>query len=147
MEHDGQFCTFFVHGLFMGVEVTRVQEVIRYQQLTHVPLTPPIIAGLMNLRGQIVTAIDLRRRLGLPDRADGELPVNVVIRSSEGAMSLLVDHIGDVIDVAAESFERPPLTLTGDARELIVGAYKLDGQLLLVLDTVRALDLADGAAN
>jgi len=147
MEHDGQFCTFFVHGLFMGVEVTRVQEVIRYQQLTHVPLTPPIIAGLMNLRGQIVTAIDLRRRLGLPERADGELPVNVVIRSSEGAMSLLVDHIGDVIDVAAESFERPPQTLTGDARELILGAYKLEGRLLLVLDTVRALDLADGTIN
>lgn len=147
MEHDGQFCTFFVHGLFMGVEVTQVQEVIRYQQLTHVPLTPPIIAGLMNLRGQIVTAIDLRRRLGLPERADGELPVNVVIRSSEGAMSLLVDHIGDVIDVAAESFERPPQTLTGDARELILGAYKLEGRLLLVLDTVRALDLADGTIN
>jgi purine-binding chemotaxis protein CheW len=146
-EHDGQFCTFFVHGLFMGVEVTRVQEVIRYQQLTHVPLTPPIIAGLMNLRGQIVTAIDLRRRLGLPERADGDLPVNVVIRSSEGAMSLLVDHIGDVIDVAAESFERPPQTLTGDARELILGAYKLEGRLLLVLDTVRALDLADGTIN
>lgn len=143
MEHEGQFCTFFVNGLFMGVEVTQVQEVIRYQQLTQVPLTPPTIAGLMNLRGQIVTAIDLRRRLGLPDRPEGELPVNVVIRSSEGAMSLLVDHIGDVIDVSAESFERPPQTLTGDARELILGAYKLEGQLLLVLDTVRALGLAD----
>lgn len=145
MEHEGQFCTFFVDGLFIGVEVSRVQEVIRYQQLTMVPLTPPVIAGLMNLRGQIVTAIDLRRRLGMPDRNAEELPINVVVRAAEGAMSLLVDQIGDVIEVSEDAFERPPQTLSGDARELIRGAYKLEGQLLLVLDTARALDLAEGA--
>lgn len=144
MGHDGQFCTFFLDGLFIGVEVSRVQEVIRYQELTQVPLTPPVIAGLMNLRGQIVTAIDLRRRLGMPDRSGDELPINVVVRSSEGAMSLLVDQIGDVMEVSEDAFELPPQTLTGDARELILGAYKLEGQLLLVLDTVRALDLAEG---
>ena len=82
LDHDGHFCTFFVHGLFFGVEVSRVQEVIRYQRLTRVPLTSSIIAGLMNLRGQIVTAIDLRTRLGLPAREGEELPLNVVIRTS-----------------------------------------------------------------
>jgi purine-binding chemotaxis protein CheW len=143
MAHDGQFCSFYVQGLFLGVEVSRVQEVIRYQALTRVPLASNVIGGLMNLRGQIVTAIDLRRRLALGDRNPEELPINVVVRSSDGAVSLLVDQIGDVLEVAEASFERPPQTLVGNARELIRGAYKLEGQLLLVLDTDRALDLAE----
>lgn len=145
MAHDGQFCTFFVQGLFLGVEVSRVQEVIRYQTLTRVPLASSVIGGLMNLRGQIVTAIDLRRRLALTERDPEQLPINVVVRSSEGAVSLLVDQIGDVIEVDEAAFERPPQTLIGNARELIQGAYKLEGQLLLVLDTDRALDLADSS--
>lgn len=141
MSHDRQFCTFFVEDLFLGVEVSCVQEVIRYQELTHVPLTPGVIAGLMNLRGQIVTAIDVRRRLGLAERAPEELPLNVVLRTADGAVSLLVDQIGNVIEVNDDSFERPPQTLTGRARELILGAYKLDGTLLLVLDAARALEV------
>lgn len=145
LQHDGHFCTFFVQGLFFGVEVSRVQEVIRYQRLTRVPLTSSVIAGLMNLRGQIVTAVDLRTRLGLPPREGEDLPLNVVIRTSDGAMSLLVDQIGDVIEVDETAFELPPQTLMGEARELIRGAYKLEGRLLLVLDTARALDLAEGA--
>jgi len=147
MAHDGQFCTFYVSGLFLGVEVTLVQEVIRYQQLTHVPLASDVIGGLMNLRGQIVTAIDLRRRLGMPPRDPGQLPINVVVRASEGAVSLLVDQIGDVIEVEEAAFERPPPTLGGEARELIRGAYKLEGGLLLVLDTARALQLGDDGSN
>lgn len=141
MSHDRQFCTFFVEDLFLGVEVSCVQEVIRYQELTHVPLTPGVIAGLMNLRGQIVTAIDVRRRLGLAERAPEDLPLNVVLRTADGAVSLLVDQIGNVIEVNDDSFERPPQTLTGRARELILGAYKLEGTLLLVLDAARALEV------
>lgn len=135
-----QFCTFFVRGMFLGLEVTCIQEVIRYQPLTVVPLTPPVIAGLMNLRGQIVTAIDLRRRLGLPPRDAGERPINVVVRTADGAVSLLVDEIGDVIEVDDDAFERPPETLGDDARELIRGAYKLKDRLLLVLDAARTID-------
>ena len=135
-----QFCTFYVRGLFLGLEVTCIQEVIRYQPLTVVPLTPPVIAGLMNLRGQIVTAIDLRHRLGLPPRDTGERPLNVVVRTAEGPVSLLVDEIGDVIEVGDDAFERPPETLGDDARELIRGAYKLKDRLLLVLDAARTID-------
>lgn len=145
MASEGQFCTFFVNGLFLGVEVTRIQEVIRYQPLTAVPLTPSVIAGLMNLRGQIVTAIDLRQRLGLPPRAGEDLPTNVVLRTDDGAVSLLVDEIGDVIEVDEDAFERPPETLDGEARELIRGAYKLKGRLLLVLDAERTIDPPDGS--
>jgi purine-binding chemotaxis protein CheW len=141
---DRQFCTFLLGGHYLGVDVMAVQEVIRHQEMTRVPLAPAVVRGLINLRGQIVTAIDLRRRLELPDRADGGQPVNVIIRTDDGAVSLLVDEIGDVLRVPDEAFERPPETLRGAARELIRGAYKLDGRLLLILDTERTVDLADG---
>ena len=80
MSTEQQFCTFFLDGLFFGVEVHKVQEVIRYQGMTAVPLAPAVIGGLINLRGQIVTAIDLRKRLALRPRAGGEQPMNVVVR-------------------------------------------------------------------
>ena len=81
MTDNKQFATFFLNGLFFGVEVLKVQEVIRYQEMTRVPLAPAMIEGLINLRGQIITAIDLRRRLELPPRAKGQLPMNVVVRT------------------------------------------------------------------
>lgn len=139
MNDSKQFATFHLNGLFFGVEVLRVQEVIRYQQMTRVPVAPAMIRGLINLRGQIVTAIDLRCRLEMPPRPEGQLPMNVVIRTDEGAVSLLVDSIGDVIDLDESSFERPPETLRGAARDFIRGVYKLKGQLLLILDTDLAI--------
>lgn len=144
MAHGHQFCTFFLNGSYFGIDVLKVQEVIRYQVMTRVPLAPPVVRGLINLRGQIVTAIDLRRRLDLPDRAADRLPVNVVVQTDDGAVSLLVDEIGDVLEVPEEAFEQPPETLKGTARDLIRGAYKLDGRLLLVLDTERAVQLTAG---
>ena len=130
-----QFATFYVDGLLLGVEVSKVQEVIRSQQMTRVPLAPAIVAGLINLRGQIVTAIDLRRRLELADRATDLLPLTVVVRTGNEALSLLVDDIGDVLEVEDGAFEPPPETLRGSARELIRGVYKLKERLLLVLET------------
>jgi purine-binding chemotaxis protein CheW len=134
-----QFCTFLLAGQWFGVEVLRVQEVVRHQPMTRVPLAPAAVRGLINLRGRIVTAIDLRRRLDLPDRPAGDPPVNVVVETDDGAVSLLVDEIGDVLDVPEAAFEPPPEALRGPARDLIRGAYKLDGRLLLVLDTDRAV--------
>ncbi len=141
-----QFCTFYLDNLFLGVEVLRVQEVIRYQEMTRVPLASEVIKGLINLRGQIVTAIDLRRQLQLPERAAGRHPMNVVLRTDEGAVSLLVDEIGDVLEVNAAQFEHPPETLHGSARAMVRGVYKLKQQLLLILDTEKALAL-DAAHN
>jgi purine-binding chemotaxis protein CheW len=142
MTSSQQFCTFFLDGLFFGVEVEKVQEVIRHQETTRVPMAPPEIGGLINLRGQIVTAVDLRRRLSLSLREQSKVPMNVVVRSDEGAVSLLVDEIGDVVEVQKDDFEQPPDTLRGEARELILGAYKLKGRLLLLLDTDRAMKTA-----
>ncbi len=137
MASGRQFCTFFLDHQFFGVGVESVQEVIRYQGMTRVPLAAPVVAGLINLRGHIVMAVDLRRRLELPLRAADSLPMNVVVRADDAAVSLLVDEIGDVLEVADDAFEPPPETLRGGARELIRGAFKLEGRLLIVLDAAR----------
>jgi purine-binding chemotaxis protein CheW len=138
-----QFCTFLLDGRLFGVPVPEVQEVIRFQPMTPVPLAPPTVAGLINLRGQIVLAIDLRRRLSFEDRPQGKLPVNVVVRTPDGAVSLLVDEIGDVIEVEESTFETPPETLHGSVRTTILGVYKLDGRLLHVLDKDRACQVGN----
>ena len=143
MAKTQQFCTFFLADQFFGVPVEQVQEVIRYQEMTRVPLVPPVIRGLINLRGQIVMAVDLRRRVGMPDRPDAQLPMNVVVRTEDGAVSFLVDEIGDVLEAAEDKLERPPETLQGHARELVRGVYKLQERLMLVLDTERAVSGED----
>lgn len=143
MSETKQFCTFFVADRFFGVDVRRVQEVIRYQAMTRVPLALPVIRGLINLRGQIVTAIDMRARLGLAPRPEGELPMNVVVRTADGAVSLLVDEIGDVVEVDEAAREDAPETLSPESRELVSSICKLKGRLLLVLEPERAV--ADGA--
>ena len=141
MQHHRQFATFVLHNLFFGMDVLKVQEVIRYQEMTRVPVAPPMVEGLINLRGQIITAIDLRRRLELPERPVDQLPLNLVVRTEDGAISLLVDEIGDVVEIESQSFERVPETVTGIARELILGVYKLETRLLLILDTERSANL------
>ena len=144
---SGQFSTFFVADFFFGVDVLHVQEVLRSQPMTSVPQAPDVIEGLINLRGQIVTAIDMRRRLLLPVRAaDHPESMNMVVRTADGAVSLLVDEIGDVLDMDASAYERPPENLVPAARDLIRGVYKLKDRLLLVLDEERTVDLAAGSA-
>lgn len=137
-----QFCTFYLNQLFFGVEVEKVQEVIRYQSMTRVPGSTEIIGGLINLRGQIVTAIDLRKRMEMGARAPELKPMNVVVRTDDGAVSLLVDEIGDVVEVSLKNFEPAPETLQGTARKMTVGVYKLEGHLMhaLDLDAVLAID-------
>src|ERR1700728_3635418 len=90
---SGQFATFFVADRFFGVDVLRVQEVLCFQHMTCVPGASEVVEGLINLRGQIVTAIDMRRRLRLPPRPEGQTPMNMVVRTEGGAVSLLVDEI------------------------------------------------------
>src|SRR5258708_3324201 len=125
MSTDRQDCTFYLDYLFLGVQGQKGPEGICYQERARVALAPPVLRGVLNLRGQIVTAIDLRRRLDLRDRPADKLPMNVVVRTDDGAVSLLVDEIGDVLEVEEDSFERPPETMNGIAREMIRGVYKL----------------------
>jgi purine-binding chemotaxis protein CheW len=123
-----------VGDLLFGIDVLRVQEVLRYQKMTRVPLSPVVAEGLINLRGQIVIALEMRRRLGLEPRSAGRLPMNLVVRTEEGPVSLLVDEIGDVLQLDPADFESTPDSVTPAARELIRGVYKLKNKLLLVLD-------------
>lgn len=143
-----QFCTFLLDGYLFGVPVPQVQEVIRFHEMTRVPLAHEVVEGMINLRGQIVVAIDLRRRLALRERADGELPINVVVRTPDGAVSLLVDEIGEVIEVEQSTFEAPPETLRGEVRSMILGVHKLEHKLLHLLDTEKACQVqADTAPS
>ncbi len=142
MNQVKQYCSFNVGDHHLGVDVQQVQEVVRYQQMAKVPLSSPEVGGLINLRGQIVTAIDVRQRLQLPARPDGQLPMNVVIHTGEQPVSLLVDEIGDVVDADSEAFETVPETLVGVARDLVSGVYKLKDRLLLILDVGKTVHIA-----
>ena len=140
-----QYCTFRLDNYLFGVPVESVQEVLRQQVLTTVPLAPPEVSGLINLRGQIVTTLELRSRLGLGIRAPGAPAVNIVVRTvSGGVVSLLVDEIGDVLEPTDESFETLPETVPPQVRALVSAVCKLEGDLMLVLDTELAVQV--GAA-
>ena len=132
-----QYATFYLGREFLGVDVLRVQEVLRKQVMTPIPQAPDDIAGLINLRGQIVTAIDLRRRLGMPCLEPDRESMNVIVRGDEGPLSLLVDDIGDVVEVPADSLEPRPETMTGAATLFLRGIHKLPNSLLGVLDVDR----------
>ena len=137
---ESRYCTFHVDRLLLGIAIDRVDEVLPDQTITPVPLAHPDVAGLLNLRGQILTAIDARRRLGLSERSAENGPATVVVIRCDGeAVSLLVDRAGDVIDVEQTRFEEVPETVGAGIRAMTVGAYRLDGALLLVLDPDRAL--------
>ena len=140
MSTSKQLCTFLLNDMVFGIEVLEIQEVISHQAMTPVPLAPNVVQGLINLRGQIVTAVDLRRRLDLPPRSSDLLPINIVVHTSDGAVSLLVDDIGDVVEVGSDTFEPPPETIQDSARELIDGVYKLKGRLILSLNKDRAVN-------
>ena len=134
-----QLASFFVGELCFGVDVLTVQEVRAAATLTPMPRAARIVAGLLNLRGQIVPAIDFRRCLDLDAAPAGDPPVNLILRTDDGCVSLLVDRMGEVHDVSEDNFELPPQTVRGRSREVIRGAYKLENGLLLALDMNKVL--------
>ena len=141
-----QFCTFHVGDLFLGIEVERVQEVLRECDITPVPTAPGAIRGLINLRGQIVTAVDLRTRFAINERYEAA-PTVLILDTDAELLSLVVDRAGDVVEVEEAIFEEPPETLTGESRRLIKGAFKLKKTLLLVLDVEHALAVGTTGAG
>lgn len=135
----GVYCTFRVGGLLVGVDVERVQEILHDPELTPVPLAHDSVVGLLNLRGQIVTAIDARRRLGLDRRNPEERTAHVIVRCQSEAVSLVVDVEDEVVEVEAP--HDVPETFSSDIRELVTGVHELDSHLLLVLDADRTLSV------
>jgi purine-binding chemotaxis protein CheW len=143
MSGDRVLCTFHVAEHLFGLDIAVVQEVLRRQEITRLPLAAPAVRGVINLRGTIVPAIDLRRCLGLPREGPAEDPATIVVRGRDEAVaSLLVDDIGDVVRVLSSSHERPPDTMRGVAHELIQGVFPLHDRLLLELDLGKILHAA-----
>jgi purine-binding chemotaxis protein CheW len=141
MSGPSQLCTFTVDDFTFGVDVSKVQEVIRFQRVTPVPLADRALRGLINLRGHVVPAVDLRRKLHLSDREQDQLPINIVLRTDDGLVSLLVDEILDVVEVDPDNYEPRPKTVCGPVWDLIDSIYKLPERLLLVLETERAVSV------
>ena len=135
------YCTFRVDGLWLGVDVLEVQEVIRHRSPTRVPTASPVVQGLINLRGRIVTVLDLRGRLGLaPPGPAAERPMDVVVRAPGGPVGLVVDEIGDVVEVDEAGLGRPPETIPEAVRRLVSGLYHSGGRSLLVLDITKVVE-------
>lgn len=129
-----QVVTFFIEGTHFGIEVMRVREIIRAMPTTEVPLSDDTICGLLNLRGQIVTTIDLRKRLGFKPAAEDQIDMNLIVNSEDGPVSLTFEKIGEVIDVAPGILEPPPANLDVAQAGHLAGVCKLESGLLLLLD-------------
>jgi purine-binding chemotaxis protein CheW len=135
-----EFITFMIAGQLFGVPVLKVQDVLSPHQITPIPLAPPEIAGSLNLRGRIVTAIDVRIRLGLQGRDKDDDGMSIVVEHDNELYSLMVDSVGEVLQLKASHFERNPPTLDQKFREYSDGIYRLDDKLLVVLDVNHLLD-------
>jgi purine-binding chemotaxis protein CheW len=140
-EGPRDFVSMTVAGQLFGIPVLTVQDVLGEQRITQVPLAPTDIAGTLNLRGRIVTAIDMRRRLGLPAREAGKSGMNVVVERDGELYSLIVDAVGEVLSLPADQFERNPSTLDTVWREMSTGVYRLESELMVVLDVTKMLDI------
>ncbi len=141
MSETRQFCSFYLDHLLFGIESQKIQEVVAYRELRPVPLAPAVVSGLMNLRGQVVVALELRRQLELAERPATMKPVCLMVRADQGTVCLLADEVGNVLEVAEETFEPTPETLSPRLRSLILGVHKLEGRLMHVLDTERACEI------
>lgn len=139
-ETGSDFLTVFIAGQVFGIPVLQVQDVLGTQRVTKIPLAPPEVAGSLNLRGRIVTAIDVRCRLGLPRRETSQREMSVVVELEGELYSLIIDEVGDVMSLDNENFEGTPATLDPVWRDVSAGIYRLDGQLMVVLDVPKLLN-------
>lgn len=143
MSAKQRYSTFFLNGICFGVCVEKVQEVMEFQNITPIPLAPPVLPGIINLRGQILITFDLKTRLNLSSEDAAAQPMMMVIQTSEGPMNLVVDKIGPVLDVDPDLFEKPTETLKPAVRAVTTHVCKLEGHLLLVLDTEKIIRLPE----
>ncbi len=140
------YVTFTTAGQIFGLPIERVQDVFKPARITRVPLADPQIAGVLNLRGRIVTAIDMRSRLDLQAREDGQAPMAIGVESRGESFGLLVDALGEVLKLPDGEREENPINLDRKLASVSAGVCRLDGQLLVVLDVDRVLDLGAEAA-
>jgi purine-binding chemotaxis protein CheW len=142
-----QFVTMHVGEALIGISVHSVQDVIHYQPITQIPLAPSVIAGAINVRGRIVTAIDMRHKLGLGPYPELSTAMMIVVEHQHELYALMVDSVGDVLTLAAEEQERLPANMNDNWRSIAAGIYKLDGNLLVIIEVGNVIDnLAKGQA-
>lgn len=139
-DNKNDFVTIYLAGQLCGIPILSVHDVLSTQEITVIPLAPDAVAGVLNLRGKIVTAIDLRRRLQLPGREEGENNMSVVVEYLGEPYSLLIDSVGDVMSFPEDAFERNPVTLDKCWQDVSNGIYRLEGQLMVVLAVEKLLD-------
>ncbi len=137
-----EYVTAKVGGQLFGLPILRVQDVFKPERVTRVPLAPPEIAGVLNLRGRIVTLVDLRKRLDLPPPREGQPQMAVGVEWRGESYGLLIDVIGEVLKLDDDAREANPVNLDGGLARMTLGIHRLDDQLLLVLDVERVLDIA-----
>jgi len=140
-----EYVTAMIGGQLFGLPIVRVQDVFIPERLTRVPLAPPEIAGVLNLRGRIVTLIDLRRRFGLGQREVGEVVMAIGVESRAESYGLLIDSVGEVLKLDDAAREPNPINLDQRLARVSAGIYRLDGQLLIVVDVDRVLDIGTSA--
>ena len=140
------FVTMTILGQLFGIPVLTVQDILGQQKITRIPLAPPEVAGSLNLRGRIVTAVDVRLRLGMTPRAADAKPMSVVVDQGGESYSLLVDAVGEVLSLKASDYERNPPTLDARWRDFSDGIHRLNGQLLIVLDVPQLLQFGRAEA-
>lgn len=137
------FVTMTIADQLFGIPVLQVQDVLGHQRITRIPLAPPEVAGSLNLRGRIVTAIDVRLRLGLPARPKDKPVMSIVVDLRGELYSLMVDNVGEVLSLSTDDFERNPATLDPRWREVSTGIYRLNNTLMVVLEVSRLLNFAN----
>jgi purine-binding chemotaxis protein CheW len=142
--HSGitEYVTTVIGGQLFGLPISRVQDVFMPERLTRVPLSSSDVAGVLNLRGRIVTAIDMRSRLGLPKNDDGRPPMAVGVDLRGESYGLLIDTIGEVLKLEDDTREVNPVNLDPRMAKLAGGVHRLDGQLMVVLDVDRVLEIS-----
>lgn len=134
-----EYVTVMIDEQLFGLPISRVQDVFSPERVTRVPLAPPEVAGVLNLRGRIVTAVDMRVRLGLPRREGGRPPMAVGIDHQGEAYGLLIDQVGEVMKLPVSGREANPANLDPRWSKISDGVHRLDGQLLVVLDVEQVL--------
>ncbi len=148
MENENKdFVTIRLAGQLCGIPVLAVHDVLSEQTITAVPLAPPAVSGVLNLRGRIVTAINLRKRLGLEDLEEGKVSMSIVVEYEGEPYSLLIDSVGDVMSFPEDSFERNPVTLDPRWQGVSAGIFRLEGELLVILDVEELLNFDSGIAS
>jgi len=144
-DRSEDFLTIIIAEQRFGIPILQVQDVLGDQSVTNIPMAPPEVAGALNLRGRVVTAIDVRRRLGIEPRDKNEKKeMSVVVEHETELYSLIIDRVGDVLSLKNDRFENTPPTLDPVWRDVSSGIFRLDGELLVILDVPKLLDIVEG---